>query len=86
MCGAARPCTLFHGCGFPRGGRTIVESTNLISAYRALVINCALAGEIEEARLALHALRLVSDISLKSDGYGGPKGRKGHEAQTPSDS
>jgi hypothetical protein len=38
----------------------------LISAYRALVINGALAGEIEEARLALHALRLVSDISLKS--------------------
>jgi hypothetical protein len=40
----------------------MVESTNLISAYRALVINCARAGEI----VALHALRLVSDISLKS--------------------
>jgi hypothetical protein len=31
-----------------------------------LVVNCALAGEIEEARMALQSLkRLIPDISLK---------------------
>jgi hypothetical protein len=46
--------------------RAILESPNLTPAYRALVVNCALAGEIEEARAALRTLKiLVPDISLK---------------------
>jgi TolB-like protein/Tfp pilus assembly protein PilF len=53
------------GIAFAR--KAIIESPNLIPAYRALVVNCALAGEIEEARLALQTLKgLVPDISLKS--------------------
>lgn len=44
----------------------ILESPNLIPAYRALIVNCALAGEIEEAAVALQSLKtLVPDISLK---------------------
>jgi TolB-like protein/Tfp pilus assembly protein PilF len=53
------------GIAFAR--KAIIESPNLIPAYRALVVNCALAGEIEEAKLALRTLkRLAPDISLKS--------------------
>jgi adenylate cyclase len=44
----------------------ILESPNLTPAYRSLIVNCALAGEIEEARAALCALRgLVPEISLE---------------------
>jgi TolB-like protein/Tfp pilus assembly protein PilF len=53
------------GIAFAR--KAIIESPNLIPAYRALVVNCALAGEIEEAKLAVQTLkRLAPDISLKS--------------------
>ncbi len=52
------------GIGFAR--KAISESPNLTPAYRALVINSALAGEIDEARTALRALRaLVPDTTLK---------------------
>lgn len=44
----------------------IIESPNLIPAYRALIVNCALAGEIGEAMAALQSLKtLVPDISLE---------------------
>jgi tetratricopeptide (TPR) repeat protein len=52
------------GIGFSR--KAISESPNLTPAYRALVVNCALAGEIEDAKTALQALKgLVPDITLK---------------------
>ena len=53
-----------EGIGFAR--KAIIESPNLTPAYRALVLNCALAGEIDEARAALQTLKgLVPDISLQ---------------------
>jgi TolB-like protein/Flp pilus assembly protein TadD len=53
-----------EGIEFAR--RAILESPNLTPAYRSLVVNCALAGEIEEARAALCTLRgLVPEISLE---------------------
>jgi TolB-like protein/Tfp pilus assembly protein PilF len=53
-----------EGIDFAR--KAIIESPNLTPAYRALVINCALAGEIEEAAAALRTLKgLVPNISLK---------------------
>jgi TolB-like protein/Tfp pilus assembly protein PilF len=52
-----------EGIRFARNA--IIESPNLIPAYRMLILNCALAGEIEEARAALQTLKgLVPDISL----------------------
>jgi len=46
--------------------KAIIESPNLTPAHRVLVVTCALAGEIEEARMALQNLkRLTPDISLK---------------------
>jgi TolB-like protein/Flp pilus assembly protein TadD len=39
--------------------RAILESPNLTPAYRSLIVNCALAGEIEEARAALCTLRAL---------------------------
>jgi adenylate cyclase len=46
--------------------KAIIESPSLVPAYRILVINCALAGEIDEARTALQILKhLQPDISLK---------------------
>ena len=46
--------------------KAIAESPSLAPAYRLLVVNCALVGEIDEARAALHTLkRLQPDISLK---------------------
>lgn len=52
------------GIDFAR--KAIIESPNLTPAYRALVVNCALAGEIAEARATLQALKgLVPEISLK---------------------
>jgi tetratricopeptide (TPR) repeat protein len=53
-----------EGIGFAR--KAIIESPNLTPAYRALVLNCALAGEIDEAKAALQTLkRFVPDISLQ---------------------
>jgi adenylate cyclase len=52
------------GIDFAR--KAIAESPSLIPAYRILVVNCALAGEVEEARAALQTVkRLHPDISLK---------------------
>lgn len=52
------------GIGFAR--KAIIESPNLTPAYRALVVNCALAGEIDEAKTALRALKgLVPNTTLK---------------------
>ena len=52
------------GIDFAR--KAVIESPNLIPAYRALVVNCALAGEIGEAKAALQTLKdLVPDIALK---------------------
>ena len=46
--------------------QAILESPNLTPAYRALIVNCALAGEIEDAKAALLKLKsLAPDISLK---------------------
>ena len=46
--------------------KAIIENCNSIPAWRQLVINCALAGHIEEAKSALQsAKRLQPDISLK---------------------
>ena len=53
------------GIDFAR--KAILESPNLTPAYRTLVVNCALAGEIEDARAALQTLKgLLPHISLKS--------------------
>jgi TolB-like protein/cytochrome c-type biogenesis protein CcmH/NrfG len=58
---AGRYC---DGIEFAR--KAIIESPNLTPAYRLLVMNCALAGEIEEARAALQSLkRLVPEFSQK---------------------
>jgi TolB-like protein/Flp pilus assembly protein TadD len=38
----------------------INESPKLTPAYRALILNCAFAGEIEEARVALRTLRTLA--------------------------
>jgi hypothetical protein len=55
------------GGGISFARKAIIESPNLIPAYRALVVNSALAGDVDEAKLALQALqRLVPDLSLKS--------------------
>ena len=52
------------GIGFAR--KAIIESPNLAPAYRALIVNCALAGEIAEARAGLQTLkRLVPEISIE---------------------
>jgi adenylate cyclase len=46
--------------------KAIAESPNLVPAHRMLVISCALAGEVEEAKSALQVLkRLAPEISLK---------------------
>jgi TolB-like protein len=53
-----------EGIGFAR--KAIIESPNLAPAYRALIVNCALAGETEEARAQLETLkRLVPEISVE---------------------
>ena len=58
---AGRYCA---GIEFAR--KAIIESPNLAPAHRLLVMNCALAGEIEEARAALQSLkRLVPEFSRK---------------------
>jgi tetratricopeptide (TPR) repeat protein len=46
--------------------KAIAESPNLVPAHRMLVISSALAGEVEEAKLALEVLKhLTPEISLK---------------------
>ena len=53
-----------EGIDFAR--KAIIESPNLTPAYRSMLVNCALAGEIEEARAALRTLKgLAPDISLE---------------------
>jgi adenylate cyclase len=52
------------GIDFAR--KAILESPNLTPAYRTLVVNCALAGEIDEARAGLRTLKtLIPHISVK---------------------
>jgi hypothetical protein len=52
------------GADFAR--KAIFENATSIAAHRQLVINCALAGEIEEAKAALATVkRLQPHISLK---------------------
>jgi TolB-like protein/Flp pilus assembly protein TadD len=46
--------------------KSIVESPGIVTGYRMLVVNCALLGDIDEARAALEVVqRLQPDISLK---------------------
>jgi adenylate cyclase len=46
--------------------KSILESPGIVTGYRQLVVNCALAGEIEEARAALQILKgLQPELSLK---------------------
>ena len=52
------------GIAFAR--KAIAESPSLGPAHRMLLVNCALAGEIEDARRTLQTVkRLAPDISLK---------------------
>jgi tetratricopeptide (TPR) repeat protein len=65
-----RAVACFHAGRYRDGAdyarKAIIESPNLTPAHRVLVVNCALAGEIDEARMALQSLkRLIPDISLK---------------------
>ena len=54
-----------YGEGIAFARKAIMESPNLAPAYRALIVNCALAGELSDARAALQELkRLVPEISL----------------------
>jgi TolB-like protein len=46
--------------------KSILESPGIVTGYRQLVVNCALAGEIDEARAALRILKgLQPKLSLK---------------------
>ena len=46
--------------------KSILESPGIVTSYRVLVVNCALAGEIDEARAALEMVkRLQPDVSLR---------------------
>jgi tetratricopeptide (TPR) repeat protein len=52
-----------EGAEFAR--KAITESARLAPAYRQLLVNCALAGNIDEAKTALQTLKRVApDISL----------------------
>jgi tetratricopeptide (TPR) repeat protein len=54
-----------HGEAVVFARKSVQESPGIVTAYRHLVVNCALAGEIEEARAALEILRrLQPEISL----------------------
>jgi len=45
--------------------KSVLESPGIVTGYRHLVVNCALAGELDEARAALSILRrLQPEISL----------------------
>jgi TolB-like protein/tetratricopeptide (TPR) repeat protein len=53
--------------GIQFGRNAIIESPTLPTAYRMLIANCALAGETEEARARLRALkRFMPGTSLES--------------------
>jgi TolB-like protein len=53
--------------GIQFGRNAIIESPTLPTAYRMLIANCALAGEIEEARARLQALkRFMPSTSLEA--------------------
>jgi len=46
--------------------KAVLESPGIVTGYRMLVVNCALAGEIDQARTALEAVkRLQPDVSLR---------------------
>ena len=46
--------------------KSILDSPGIVTGYRMLVVNCALIGEIDEARAALAILkRLQPDVSLR---------------------
>ena len=46
--------------------KSILDSPGIVTGYRMLVVNCALIGEIDEARAALGIVkRLQPDISLR---------------------
>jgi tetratricopeptide (TPR) repeat protein len=46
--------------------KSILESPGIVTGYRQLIVNCALAGEIDEARAALRILKdLQPELSLK---------------------
>jgi len=46
--------------------KSILESPGIVTGYRMLVVNCALIGEIDEAKAALAILkRLQPDVSLR---------------------
>ena len=46
--------------------KSVLESPNIVTGYRMLVVSCALSGDIEEARAALKVVqRLQPDISLE---------------------
>jgi adenylate cyclase len=46
--------------------KSILESPGIVTGYRQLVVNCALAGEMDEARAALQILKdLQPELSLK---------------------
>ena len=46
--------------------KSILESPGIVTGYRQLVVNCALAGDIDEARAALLILKdLQPELSLK---------------------
>ena len=54
-----------YGEGIDFARKAITESPNLTPAYRALIVNCALAGDIDEARATLRTLKgLVPELSL----------------------
>jgi DNA-binding SARP family transcriptional activator len=56
--------------------KSIEESPGIVTSHRQLVVNCALAGEMKQARAALDCLRrLVPDISLRSIEDALPYGR-----------
>ena len=46
--------------------KSLTESPGIVTGYRMLVVNCALAGETDEARAALESMKdLQPDLSLK---------------------
>jgi len=56
--------------------RSVRESPGIVTSHRQLVVNCALAGEIPQARAALRTLlRLVPGTSLASINEALPYGR-----------
>jgi TolB-like protein len=53
-----------EGIGFAR--KAIIESPNLAPAYRALIVNCSLAGDVAQAQAGLQTLkRLVPEVSVE---------------------